>query len=158
MDNGKRGVTIIALTVVIITMGILLSVVGLNLGDLVGETGVKEFASELQQLEYLINDYKTRNNGNLGFTEYTVDLSKEPAGLKTQMASEILVGNLVTLYEIDYDKIDAMDTRYGNKQAGDKDVYLYSSNTGKVYYLLGYLYEEITYYTLTQNLREILGM
>jgi len=157
MNNNKNGVTIVALTMIIITMSILLSIVGLNINNVIKETQVKGFASELQQLEYLINDYKTRNSGNVYFNEYIIDTTAIPSDFLAQMSEETIVGNNITLYEIDYYKIDAMDTNYGKQENGSDDIYLYSLATGKVYYKLGFEYNSEKYYTLTNYLKEILG-
>lgn len=154
MNNRKDGVTIIALGMIIIVMGIIVGITGLNINNLLNETQVKEFASELQQLEFLINDYKIRNNGNVIFNEHILNIADATSLFLSQLSEETIVDGIITLYEIDYDKIDAMDTNFGNQENGVNDIYLYSKETGKVYYKLGFEYEGTVYHTLTENLEQ----
>ena len=73
----------------------------------------------------------------------TADLSS--AELE-QFAGETIVNNTIELYVIDLYEIDAEAVNYGNLQNGSTDRYLYSINTGKVYYEKGLETEEGTYY------------
>lgn len=153
MSSFKKGVTLIALVIIIIVIGILFGIVSASLDDLITETRVKEFASELDSLEYLINDYKIRNNGELDFTEYklsTLDLSED---FLEQLVEEEIVNNTVNLYKIDYVKIDAIDSNYGLQKLGEEDIYLVSGTTGNVYYKKGFEYNGKIYYTLTDDLK-----
>lgn len=156
MNNGKKGVTIIALGIAIIVMGMLVGLVSISISDLITETQVKEFASELHQLEYLVREYKTINNGNMNFTSHTISTSDISSEFLEQISEETITDNTVTLYVVDFEKIDAMDTNYGRQEEGSNDIYLVSQETGNVYYKLGFDYDEKIYYTLTDELKDML--
>jgi len=156
MDNGKKGVTIIALGIVLIVMGLLVGLGGIGISDLVEETQVKEFASELQQLEYLSENYLIRNNGRADFEVYELSTAYLSDEFIEQLSEERIVENKIMLHTLELDKIDAMDTNYGQQKEGADDIYLLSEETGNVYYKLGIKYKDVTYYTLTDELKDIL--
>lgn len=157
MKKEKYGVTIVALGIIIIVLGLVISLLSINLSTLITETKAKEFASELKQLEFLINDYKIRNNGVIDFTSYTLNTSGLPDSFLEQLQGETILddGN-IELYRIDYVKIDAQDTKYGLEQT-TSDIYLVSGETGKIYYVQGFKYNGNQHYTLTQELENVLG-
>lgn len=155
----KQGVTLIALVIIIIALGILTAVISIDTMSTVKETNARVFASEVKQLEYLIQTYKERNNNTLDFTAQTLNISSLQSGLVTelQQQGETIVDNSVTLYKIDYVKIDAMGTEFGTQTEGEQDIYLVSNETGKVYYLKGFKFNDAVYYTLKGELSQLLG-
>lgn len=156
MNNGKSGVTIVALGIIIVLMGMFILFTNISISDLIDDTFIKEYASELQQLEYLSNDYLIRNNGKIDFEQYEINTTSISSEFLEQLSEETVVDNVITLYILDLDKIDAMDTNYGNQKDGIEDIYLISEETGSVYYKLGVKYNDVTYYTLTNELKDIL--
>ena len=54
MENRKKsGITLIAVTIVIVVMGILIGLTVVSTKGIVKESNARNFASELKQLEYL---------------------------------------------------------------------------------------------------------
>lgn len=161
MKNSKKGISLVILVVVIIVMGILVGMVAISTQGMMKETDAREFASELKQLEYLVKQNKKLNdNVVLAFTPRALTVSTLTAEQKEQMAKEIASGvTSITLYELDFNELDINDTMYGKKEDGNADdVYVVSNTTGKVYYLKGFKWEDKTYYTLTDELNELLGI
>lgn len=161
MRKNKDGVSLIALVVIVIVMGMLLSIAVVSTKGMLQETEARKFASELKQLEYLVKQNRILNdNKSLNFTERTLTISNLTAEQRAQMSEEIADGaTQITLYELDFDAIDADDTTYGKKENDDEnDVYVVSYTTGKVYYLKGFDWEEVTYYTLTEELNKLLSI
>lgn len=161
MIDNKRGVSFIALVIIVIVMGILVGITTLSTKGLLQETDAREFASELKQIEYLVSQSKTLNdNKNLNFEARVLSLSNLTSEQKEQMSAEITSGaTQITLYEIDFYDIDANDTIYGKKENDDaNDVYVVSNTTGKVYYLKGFAWSGKMYYTLTDELKELLSI
>lgn len=152
MKNNK-GVTLITLVIVIIVLVILAGIVGINAKKDITEAGLKEFAIEVNQLEYLIKQYKIRNDGNIDFQPYIIDVLTADEEMLSQMEQETISEGEITLYKIDYEKIDAMQTRYGNKIYSDDDIYLVSNETERVYYIKGYQAGSNVYYTVTDDIR-----
>lgn len=161
MKNDKKGISLIVLGVIIIVMGMLVGMVAISTQGIMKETDAREFASELKQLEYLVKQYKKLNdNADFNFTPHVLTVSTLTAEQKEQMTEEIASGvTSITLYELDFNELDINDTMYGKKEDGNADdVYVVSNTTGKVYYLKGFKWEDKTYYTLTDELNELLGI
>lgn len=161
MRKNKDGVSLIALVVIVIVMGMFLSIAVISTKGMLQETEARKFAGELKQLEYLVKQSRILNdNKSLNFTERTLTISNLTSGQRKQMSEEIADGaTQITLYELDFDVIDADDTAYGKKENNDEnDVYVVSYTTGKVYYLKGFDWEEETYYTLTEELNKLLSI
>lgn len=160
MKNSKSGVSIIALVVAIIVMGMLLGMTVTVTKGIIQETKARKFASELKQLEYLAKQNKKLNDdeyaGGVTRTLAVDELNKEQ---KKQMSAEISdETTTITLYELDFKKLDVNDTTYGKKEDGDEDdVYLFSNITSRVYYMKGFYWEGKTYYTLTEELNALLS-
>lgn len=161
IKSTKGGISIIVLGLIIIIMGTLMGVVVVSTSGTLRETEAREFASEIKQLEYLVKQAKNLNDGeDFDFVPRTLAVSSLTDEQKTQMSEEIGTEvTSITLYEIDYNAIDAVATKYGKKNGGDTtDVYLVSNTTGKVYYLKGFKWEDKTHYTLTPELNSLLGI
>ena len=63
MENRKKsGITLIAVTIVIVVMGILIGLTVVSTKGIVKESNARNFASELKQLEYLEKQNKILNN------------------------------------------------------------------------------------------------
>ncbi|MBR5228072.1 MAG: hypothetical protein IKV94_05505 [Clostridia bacterium] len=155
----KRGITLIALVIIIITVGILTAVITIDSDNTIKETKARIFATEVKQLEYLIKTYKERNNNSLDFTPQVLNVSSLQSGLVSELMEqgETIVDNNVTLYKIDYVKIDATSSEYGLQTEGTDDIYLVSNETGNVYYLKGFEFNDNVYYTLKSELSELIG-
>lgn len=161
VKNTKSGISLIVLGLVVIVMGTLMGITVVSMSGTVKETEAREFASEIKQLEYLVKQARNLNNDeDFDFTARTLSVSELSSEEKSQMSEEVESGaTSITLYEIDYSKIDVADTKYGKKEDGDtEDVYVLSNKTGKVYYLKGFKWEGKVHYTLTDELSTLLGI
>lgn len=72
--------------------------------------------------------------------------------LQDQFAGENIVSNKILMYSLNLNKIGLLNTKYGNLN-DEKDLYLISTITNKVYYLKG-VGDVYKYYTLTDKLKE----
>ncbi len=142
----KKGISLMVLAITVVIFAILAGIIVINSNSIVGDTAKAQLQLDIAQLETLMNTYKIRKNGNIGFptVEFsTVNLSSNE--LK-QFDGETIVNNKIQLYIIDLYEIDAEASNYGNLKEGSTDRYLYSISTGKVYYEKGLQYDNITYY------------
>lgn len=161
-DNSiKNGISLVVLVIIVIVMSMLVSMTVVNTKDILQETGAREFASELKQLEYLVRQSKILNdNKNVNTVVRTLSLSDLTSEQEEQMSEEIgTSATQITLYELDLKAIGANDTIYGKKENEDSnDVYLVSYDTGKVYYLKGFAWKDKMHYTLTDELKELIAL
>ena len=73
-----------------------------------------------------------------------------------QYSKEDLTQDL-NLYVVELKDIGAETAMYGLDTINmGTDIYLYSMETGNIYYSKGYLYEDKVYYTLTDELMDII--
>lgn len=97
----------------------------------------------------VLGEYPTIGN------EYLINISGVSSAASSQFDGENTnINNEITVYEVDLSILGITDTVYGNKNT-DKDVYVLSKATGRVYYLEGIKLKSTTYYTLTEDLLEL---
>ena len=104
------------------------------------------FASEIKSIQQAVNSYVTKNEGEYPtVNSIVVDISKLDPTYQTQFTAnqESVVDGKIILNEIDYQKIGITDLKYGNGKRGTNDIYAVSTQTGKVYYVMGVLYTYI---------------
>ncbi|MBR6688936.1 MAG: hypothetical protein IKL68_02855 [Clostridia bacterium] len=132
----KRGVTVLTLSIMVAVMAILVATVipiGSNMH--IGAQKAK-LQAEIDQIEILTVNYIKRNSGN-DFEVYEWDISSIIDFDEKQFEGEIITSNKINVYVVDLTKIDAEEVNYGLLEAGEKDRYLYSEQTGHVYYEKG---------------------
>lgn len=157
----KKGITFLILIITIVFILIISSTLTISFFNVIDSTNKKEFASEIHSLQKLVDQYKFMNNEYpVVENAFTVSLSTYPMDEKTQFSSEPgYVENEVILKEINLYKAGADEiTRGIRRNDNELDVYAVSETTGRVYYLKGEEYDNITYYTLTSDLEESLGL
>ena len=154
----KKGISLLMLsTIVMVMLVISTSVVIAGVNALNSSTKVK-FANELFYLQDIVNSYVKSHQGEFPVDEsIVVDLSNVTAESITQFGDETKTNNTIILYKVDKTKLNKMDLRYGNEKNNNKnDVYAVSKETGRLYYVQGVKVSGKTYYTLTQDLEDLI--
>ena len=159
----KKGISMIVLLITIAVFLILVTVVTISSNKILNNTKKKQFAREIYEVQNLVDKYKYEkeeypytildDNTN---ESISIDITDE---IKNQFENEnITEDNKVVLYSIDLNKIGAENITRGIKKDNNlKDVYAFSNKTGIVYYIDGYKVGNNTYYTLTDELKKIIG-
>lgn len=142
----KKGISLIVLIITIIVLVILSGIVVINSNVMLVNADKHKLQIDISQLESLMNTYKIRKNGNISFEKVEFNVSSLSAIELGQFEGETIVNNKVTLYVIDLLEIDAEAVNYGNLKQGPNDRYLYSIETGKVYYEKGLKIDNVKYY------------
>jgi type II secretory pathway pseudopilin PulG len=151
----KKGISLVALLITIIVMVILITTVTINSRDIMNNSTKIQFASELTYIQEMVYDYKVKNNNVYPtLEEYKFDVSGLTKDELDQFANEPIITNNITLYKIDSKIFGLSDLKYGNG-TDEKDYYLLSKNTGKVYYAYGIKFKGMIYYTLTEDLKKL---
>lgn len=157
--SAKNGITLLTLVITIVVILILASVIVFESNDIIGKTRKSEFAKEIYTIQNLVKQYKFKNNsypisGNVNISlndldpDYVSQFSNEP-----NYSSGNIILSTLDLYEADVE-----NTVRGNKKnSNEKDIYLVSESTGIVYYLAGQTISGNVYYTLTDELKDIIG-
>ena len=119
------------------------------------------FASEIKTIQQAVDSYVTKNEGEYPTVNSIVmDISKLDPTYQTQFTAnqESVIDGKIILNEIDYQKIGITDLKYGNGKRGTNDIYAVSTQTGKVYYVMGVTISNYSYYTLTSDLSKLLKL
>ncbi|MBR6641077.1 MAG: hypothetical protein IKL08_02655 [Clostridia bacterium] len=145
----KRGVTLITLSIIVAVMAILTAVT-VNIGTDIHVGAQKaRFQAEIDQIEILTSNYIRRNSGN-DFTPYTWNIASLVGYDETQFEGETITSGNINVYVVDLTKIDAEETNDGLLEKGANDRYLYSEQTGHVYYEKGKTFGNKVYYRVTE--------
>lgn len=156
MKNGIAMVTLVVTIAVLLTLVSVITYTGINTAN----TSKKmAFASEIKMVQECIDSYRTNNEGNFPTSDFvTIDLSNASIDVKKQFTDngEEIIENKVYLSKIDYTKLELNSLNRGLGQTSD-DIYVLSTKSGIVYYAKGLKIGNITYYTLTYELKNLLS-
>lgn len=156
MKNGIAMVTLVVTIAVMLTLVSVITYTGINTAN----TSKKmAFASEIKMVQECIDSYRTNNEGNFPTSDFvTIDLSNASIDVKKQFTDngEEIIENKVYLSKIDYTKIELNSLNRGLGKTSD-DIYVLSTKSGIVYYAKGLKIGNITYYTLTYELKNLLS-
>lgn len=153
----KKGVSLAALMATITIIVILISTVTISGKKMSDNVKKSNFALEINSIQQSVDSYVEKNNGMYPITNsVVVNLSDVSDENKEQFTNngEMISGNTISLFEINYNDINFTKLKYGNKEEGNTDVYLVSAITGKVYYAKGFKIGSKVYYTLTDELKK----
>ena len=152
----KRGISLVSLTVTMVVLIILLTTVTISGFRVFNNNKKVIFATEINMVQSAVDTYRTNNKGKLPTdAEVELDISQVTSNAIGQFNNEDVVGNIVKLKRINYDLIDISSLKYGSND--DLDSYLVSEKTGIVYYAKGLQIGQMTYYTLTDDLKGIIS-
>ena len=152
----KKGISLSVLSVIIVIMVILTTTVTTTGSMALSNSKKMKFASEIAFVQEMVDKYINDKSDYPTNNIVEVDLSNVTANSIVQFDDEIKNGNVITLYELDFSLLGKTDLIYGTKEDA-KDIYALSKDTGRVYYIKGLKVRDITYYTLTEDLKESIG-
>lgn len=154
----KKGITLISVMSTVAIMFILISTVTISAFNITNNTQKTKFATEIAYIKEAVDNYYTLNNSYpIGESVNVVPESND------QFDGETQNNDKVTLYIIDKTKIGITETVYGNKNQGNNDdekatdIYVFSKDTKRVYYLKGLDVGGQVYYTLTDDLKKLIN-
>lgn len=152
----KKGITLAILSIVILLMIILITTITTTGTMAINNSRKMKFASELALVQELADEYANNNEGEYPVSSsLEIDLSNVTSSSINQFNDEVKNVSKIILYQIDFSILGKTDLIYGNKAKGDlTDVYAVSKETGKVYYIKGLKIGKVTYYTLTDDLKD----
>lgn len=159
----RRGISIISLSIMVIVMIIILSGISVSLTYSITNAKKLAFAKEIYNIQNIVDEY-IKKEGVLpdvaeSITITPTDVTDET--IVTQFEGETFTDGSLNLEVLVLTNLDIKNTNYGNKTIGSsdeekaKDVYAVSSKTGRVYYIAGFKSGDKTYYTLTDELRQM---
>lgn len=168
MNKNKRGISVMALVTSVTIIMILLTTATISGINTANNAKKIAFGAEIKIVQGAVDSYYTKNNATYPVKEnaYTIDFSSEDISAKNNKIFKDNEGQdktSFTVYELDYEKIDTSNLTYGNKSQGNndgekkKDIYVVSRTSGKVYYLKGLEIGGQKYYTVTDDIENLLS-
>lgn len=154
----KKGISLVSISIAVIVMLVLVSTISVSLTFSITNAKKMAFAKEIYNIQSLVDEYMEREE-TLPPTLETIQIT--PSDM-SQFNLETLSNGTLLLETLDLPSLDIKSTSYGNKEIGEddtekaKDVYAVSLATGKVYYIAGFEIAGKKYYTLTDELRQMI--
>ena len=142
-------------------MLILMTTIIIAANNISNNTKRINFASEIKSIQQAVDSYVEKNEGEYPTVNSVItDISQLDPIYQSQFTAngESLIDGKIILNEIDYSKIGVTDLKYGTGKRGNNDIYAVSNQTGKVYYVMGINIDNYSYYTLTQDLLNLLKL
>lgn len=141
----KKGITMSVVLVAIVIMMLIISaatVVGTNA---VSTANFEEFKSIISRVSDNINEYYVKND-ELPVKNEIVATASLPQDMQSALSKN---GDLDDkLYVVDMSKINDATLKKGRGTIESQDVFLVSETKQNVYYLKGYKYKSVVYYTM----------
>ena len=155
----KKGITLASLMGTLVIMVILVTSVIVTTDNIKNTTYKKSFAEEMYSIKNLVEEYEfLYSKYPVKDVEIEFDLSTINTNDKEQFNGEVVIDNKIKFREIDYSRAGVSKLSKGMKKNGDKDCYVFSEDTKKIYYLKGEEIGDNMYYTLTSELYLELGI
>lgn len=149
----KKGISLSVLAVVILVLTILATTIVTSVSNGITNVELSVWVNEITFIQDSM-DENEKESESFFVQEKTFDVSNiSNSILLEQFKDEIITDSKIKFYEINLSKLDLNNLVYG-KHNTENDVYVYSKNTGKVYYLEGIKTRNKVYYTLLDGLRD----
>lgn len=154
--NSKKGVSMVMAVIIIVVLIVISTTVVITGSSITTKTKLKNFGTEMLQIKEATNQYIKRKSGNIDWDTKKISLTNMPAEQLEQFENEDLTQDL-ELYVVNLKDIGADTATYGlGFKSLSNDVYLWSKETNEIYYLKGYENDDTIYYTLTDELMELI--
>ena len=152
----KRGITFLTIVIAVVIMLIFASTATISIINVSNNSSKTKIATEYAYVQEAVNNYYNQNNDYPTTSSVTVDLQNVNNGDLIQFNLEDNKDNKIILYQIDLTLLGNLDLVYG-KESQTSDIYAVSKKTGNIYYLQGVKIGSKTYFTLTDELKEIIN-
>jgi len=155
MRNNKKGITVAMAVTMVIIIALLATTITISVNTTLKGSKLKAFATELATIQDTI-DIHMKTTTSVDYVVSDIIVTPSVELLATQFAGEAVTDGTILLHVIDLEKLGIEKTVYGNSKT-ETDVYAVSFETRKVYYVQGYDASDVVYYTLTDELENLLA-
>lgn len=158
--NKRSGISMFILLITVIVIIILASTITLSISSLSNKHKINIFVNNLSTIEEYISSLNILKEEMPFDEDLTIDEVR--AKLETEnleaFNNEILSnGDNTTTYfkKVNLSKLEINEKNTGYEKKGQNDIYIYSENTGIVYYLKGIKLDENIYFSINDKLTNI---
>lgn len=159
--NKRSGISMFILLITIIVIIILISTITLSISSLSNRHKISIFVNNLSTIEEYISSLNILKEEMPFDEDLTIDEVR--AKLETEnleaFNNEILNNGdntTVVFKKVNLTKLEINEKNTGYAKKGENDIYIYSENTGIVYYLKGIKLDENIYFSINDKLTNIL--
>lgn len=152
----RKGISLIVLMITIVLMLLIISTVTISARASFSNDQKLTFATEIASIQENVDEYYLKNHTLPILQDVILNLENIAEQEKIQFLDEKMDSNQIVLKQIDLSKFPQMEVIFG-KGENETDIYAVSENTNRVYFLRGLHTDEMTYYTLTEDLRQMIG-
>lgn len=159
----KKGFSLIALAVIIIILLVFATSIVISANSTINNSKKLAFGTEIKLVQEAVFAYRAKNDGKFPINQsisfdYSM-LKKDSSKIQFINNNEIIENDkYIILYEIDYSKCGLDNLKYGNGKKGINDIYAVSLESGIVYYVKGLTVGDKEYYTLTDEINNLLNI
>ena len=160
MKSRKKGISVVALVASVAIIVALLTTVTISGVNTAHNAKKIAFGTEINMMQTALDAYYTKNNATFPVKEAVVlTMNSSDTEMIKQFEGSFNEGvnTEATLYLLDYNELGITSLKYGKQQNSQKDVYAVSKISGKVYYLEGIKIGGKKYYTLTDDIENLLN-
>ena len=155
----KKGITLVSASIMTVIILVLASTVTIAAYKSMENSNKIMFAIEISSIQEEVDKYyKNNSNDENPITSemYDIDLTETTPQSIDEFEGEPKNDNKIKLYALDLKQLGINNTKFGIKlNENEKDIYLLSLETKKVYYMQGVKANGKTYYTLSEDLIKI---
>lgn len=151
----KFGISLASVMIATLLIILLTTTITISINKVVENADKISFVSEISSIQKSVTSYYMVNK------EYPIlsdSIIMDITNIKEKdiFYNEEIIDNKVILNKIDYNKISYVSLKYGNN-LDESDLYGVSLSTGKVYYVKGIKFGNNIYYTLSEELNNVLS-
>lgn len=159
-DVKKQGITLLILVLTITIAIVLLTTVTVSFNTITRSTKQREFATEINAVQRLVEQYHFLNGIYPTKNKITIDLNSIIPSARIQFEKEAgYTSGSIELKAIDLYQAGVENITRGVPTAEEpNDIYAVSEGTGIVYYVKGQKIGNTTYYTLNDELKRKLDI
>src|SRR5574344_115014 len=144
----KKGITLIAISTIVLVLLILLSVVVINGKKSIETANKVGFLTEISDIQQRVLEYYKLNNELPILENIIINVSDLNADEKNEFEGETITNNAVIFSKLNKTLIGVTDTKYGNNE-DEKDIYAISEKKKREYYIKGVKADNKNYFTYT---------
>lgn len=151
----KFGISLASVMIATLLIILLTTTITISINKVLENADKISFASEISSIQKSVTSYYMVNK------EYPIlsdSIIMDITNIKEKdiFYNEEIIDNKIILNKIDYNKISYVSLKYGNN-LDESDLYGVSLSTGKVYYVKGIKFGNNIYYTLSDELNNVLS-
>ena len=150
----KFGISLASVLIATVIIMIFATTITISVNGVMQNANKMSFANEINSIQMSVDSYYIANK-EYPVTNENILIDVSTISNIEDFKEENIIEEKIILSKIDYEKINFITLKYGNNSS-ENDIYAISQDTGKVYYVGGFKVGNNIYFTLTDELKNII--